>query len=350
MFKNIKINNLRGITGLEIDNFGRINLFVGQNSCGKTTILEAIFMLTGATNPEVTFKINSIRGLGVFSREMWESFFHNYDDNHLITIKGNFHEDDKTLIIRCKKTNQVSKPLLPEEIREINKNGTSQPNLVTIGLDLEYISSSEPSKKIKTTIFESDKGIIPEGIKPSYAEGFFLGPYSQASELKSRFDVIQNNKQLLDEVILLLKQIDPNISDLRLNRAGMLIANIGIDSLVPVHLLGGGMMKFIDVAFAMLNYRNGIILIDEIENGLHHSAQEKLWDAIFNWSEKLNVQVFATTHSNECIRAFCKSIDMSLFSSEAKLFRIERKDEKFRAVEYTQELLSESLESKWEIR
>ena len=96
--------------------------------------------------------------------------------------------------------------------------------------------------------------------------------------------------------------------------------------------------------------QNGIVLIDEIETGLHHSVQEKLWKAIFKWAQDLNVQVFATTHSNECIRVFSDSVDMTLFGSEAKLFRIERKDEKFRAVEYTQELLSESLESKWEVR
>lgn len=350
MFKNIKINNLRGITELEIDNFGQINLFVGQNCCGKTTVLEAIFMLTGATNPELPLKTNSMRGLNLFAREMWESFFRNGDNRHPITIKGNFHNDDKILTIGCKKTTQVSKPLSSEEVSKSIRNGTSQPDLVTIGLDLEYTSSSEPSKKVKTTIFESDKGIIPGGTEPSYAEGFFLGPYSQASELKSRFDAIQNNKQLLDEVILLLKQMDPKISDLRLNRAGTLIADIDIGSLIPVNLLGGGMMKFIDVAFAMLNYRNGIIFIDEIENGLYYSAQEKLWNAIFKWSEKLNVQVFATTHSRECIEAFTRFSENSLFPGKAKLYRIERGDEKFRAVEYTQELLSESLESKWEVR
>jgi AAA15 family ATPase/GTPase len=350
MFKNIKINNLRGITELEIDNFGQINLFVGQNCCGKTTVLEAIFMLTGATNPALPLTTNSLRGLNFFAREMWKSFFCNCDIRYPITIKGNFHNDDKTLTIRCKKTTQVSKPLSSEEVSKSIRNGTSQPDLVTIGLDLEYTSSNKPSKKVKTTIFESDKGIIPEGIEPSYAEGFFLGPYSQASELKTRFDAIQNNKQLLDEVILLLKCIDPKISDLRLNRAGILIADIGISGYIPVNFLGGGMMKFLDVAFAMLNYQNGIIFIDEIENGLHHSAQEKLWNAIFKWSEKLNVQVFATTHSYECIKAFTRFAENSLFPGKAKLYRIEIEKGSHKSVEFGTNELKRFLENIWEIR
>jgi len=100
----------------------------------------------------------------------------------------------------------------------------------------------------------------------------------------------------------------------------------------------------------MLDTRDGIVLIDEIENGLHYSVQEKLWQAVFSWAQDLNVQVFATTHSNECIKAFSRSLDATLFKSQARLFRIERKDEKFRAVEYTKEQLAESLESKWEVR
>lgn len=100
----------------------------------------------------------------------------------------------------------------------------------------------------------------------------------------------------------------------------------------------------------MLDSEDGIVLIDEIENGLHHSIQQKIWKAVFKWAQNLNVQVFATTHSNECIRAFSNSVDTTLFGSEAKLFRIERKDEKFRAVEYSKELLKESVESNWEVR
>ncbi|MHC4216241.1 MAG: AAA family ATPase, partial [Planctomycetota bacterium] len=59
---------------------------------------------------------------------------------------------------------------------------------------------------------------------------------------------------------------------------------------------------------------------------------------------------FATTHSNECIRAFNRSVEINLFGSEVKLFRIEREDENFRVVEYSKDVLAESLDSKWEVR
>ena len=147
-----------------------------------------------------------------------------------------------------------------------------------------------------------------------------------------------------------MREIHPKISDLRLNQIGMLLANIELAELIPVNLMGGGISKYLSVALAMVNYKNGMVFIDEFENGLHHSAQETLWKAVFTWAQKLNVQVFAATHSLECIRAFSNSISSSLFEAEAKLYRIERKEEKFRAVELTKEVLAESLASKWEIR
>jgi len=138
--------------------------------------------------------------------------------------------------------------------------------------------------------------------------------------------------------------------DIRLNDVGILEVDMDLSSLIPVNLLGGGMANFLSVALAMLDSSNGVVLIDEIENGLHYSVLHKLWQAVFRWSQELNVQVFATTHSTECIRAFHTSLGATLFESEARLFRLERRDENCRAVEYSRADLAESLESNWEVR
>jgi AAA15 family ATPase/GTPase len=147
-----------------------------------------------------------------------------------------------------------------------------------------------------------------------------------------------------------LKEIEPDISSLDYLEPGLLFADIGLPEMIPANLMGGGIAKCLSVAIAMLYSRDSIVLIDEIEDGLHYMAQQNMWKAILEWARKLNVQVFVTTHSNESIKTFNNSIDTTLFESETKLFRIERKDEKFRSVEYTKELLTESLESKWEVR
>jgi len=86
MFKSIKIKNLRAITELEIENLGQVNLIVGQNNCGKTTLLEALFFIIGRTNPQLPISANAFRGLQFLSNEYWDTFFNKMDTDSNIEI------------------------------------------------------------------------------------------------------------------------------------------------------------------------------------------------------------------------------------------------------------------------
>ena len=65
-----------------------------------------------------------------------------------------------------------------------------------------------------------------------------------------------------------------------------------------------GMIRALGISLALVNAKDGILLIDEFENGLYYSVQPDLWRLIFQVARRLNVQVFATTHSWDCIKAF----------------------------------------------
>lgn len=351
MFKSIKINNLRGITELEIDNLGQVNLFVGENNCGKTTILEAIFFLVGATNPQLPLTSNNLRGLSFLSNELWSTFFHNMEAGKPIEIKGELQDSMETqnlLISPIKKEKLTTRPLTSNIVSLEAPIGEPKTPFEINGLELKYLSSQQ-GRASTSTIFQKGNEIVVEGTKEPTTRGFFLSG-SLNYNWKDSFGAVQRKKQI-DKVISFLKQIEPQIQNLSLNEIGLVEADIGLPSLVPVNLMGGGIAKTLSVVLAMFDVqKNGVLLVDEIENALHYSAQQNIWKAVFSLAQKINVQVFATTHSRECIAAFSKSIDPTLFKSEAKLFRIERKDEKFRAVEYTKELLAESIESNWEVR
>jgi AAA15 family ATPase/GTPase len=68
--------------------------------------------------------------------------------------------------------------------------------------------------------------------------------------------------------------------------------------------MGDGMNRILTIILALVNSDNGCLLIDEFENGLHYTVQENLWRIIFHLSKELNIQVFATTHSEDCIKGF----------------------------------------------
>jgi len=352
MFKSIKIKNLRAITELDIDNLGQVNLLVCQNNCGKTTILESIFFLVGATNPQLPVTTNNLRGLPFLSKDVLATFWHNRNTSEPIEIEAVTHDgiEQQSLSIYPIRDKKQEAEFVSSDFVSIEGAVTDyEPQPVPEGLRLEYVSSQAPDdRKISTLILRGNK-IATEGPKKMSSRGYLISPSTLLTDVKDKFGAAQRNKQI-PRLLSFLQQIDHNISDVRLNEIGLVEADIGLSGLLPVNLMGGGIGKFLSVALGMLYYSDGIVLIDEIENGLQHSAQKTLWKAVFSWAQDLNIQVFATTHSLECVNAFCSSIETSLFESEAKLFRIERKDEKFRAVEYTKDILAESLDSNWEVR
>ena len=99
---------------------------------------------------------------------------------------------------------------------------------------------------------------------------------------------------------------------------------IGIDEPLPLRSLGDGMQRIFGIALALVNARNGILLVDEIENGLHYLAQPDVWRLIFRLASRLNIQVFATTHSWDCIEAFQKAAQEDR-QNEGVLIRLESK-------------------------
>ena len=76
----------------------------------------------------------------------------------------------------------------------------------------------------------------------------------------------------------------------------------------PVSLssLGDGMLRILQLSLKLVSAKGGFLLIDEFENGLHYSIQEKIWTLLFEMAQRLDIQVFATTHSWDCIESFAK--------------------------------------------
>ena len=326
-------------------------MFVGNNGCGKTTFLEGLFCLCGATNPILSVNTNLFRGLDVVSNTVWRTFFRNCDTSNTISIEGNYQTDIVRLNILPHQAQKQS--VKTSEVNKLISNGadyTKTKNEISgkpiNGLTFQY--SSQKSKSHQSDIFvEDDKLSFRE--KAQVPINAIFVSAQKTSDAKNQFGEIQRQKKKAD-IIKLLQELDSRIVDLSLNEISLIEADIGLDYLIPVTLMGGGISKCLNIALSMYCYKDGIVIIDEIENGLHYLAQNKIWEAIFAWANKLNVQVFASTHSFECINAFYEASQSSLFENDSKLFRIERDFDTFKCVEYKQEDLKTSIENMWEVR
>lgn len=310
MYESFRVQNFRGFEDLRLDDLARVNLIAGKNNTGKTSLLEALFIFMNPYNPELFFRVNIRRGLRRVKIGR---------DNAFAPFTSIFRDFDSSQKIRLRGLHSTSGKY------DFEIEGMFDTN--TYG-DIEYYESSNfqaamsaaPSKMITFMITDIQKDEteaatiqIEEkkiGFKPqneSRHQTHFFGSTTRESfenlaEWYSNFVADEGNDLLLNT----LKTIDSRLESIQLlYQAGepIIFGNIGGDKLIPIVLMGDGMVKMLQYILAMTNSRNGILLIDEIENGLHHSVQEDVWTAIAEAAENFNVQVFATTHSREMAMA-----------------------------------------------
>jgi AAA15 family ATPase/GTPase len=123
----------------------------------------------------------------------------------------------------------------------------------------------------------------------------------------------------------------------------------GYDEPVPSPLLGDGVRRSLSVILAVGAAENGVVLVDEIENGIHHSAMKPLWSVIAEASKTFNCQVFATTHSEECIYAAHDAFKEN-GPYDLMLYRLDRRNGSISAVAYDEERLDAAFSIPLEVR
>ena len=128
-------------------------------------------------------------------------------------------------------------------------------------------------------------------------------------------------------IIETLKIIEPNCTKVNLvknenNSEGFVIHTVAEDKPIPLNSMGDGMLRIFQLALNAISANGGFLLIDEFENGLHYSIQEKVWSWLFDLAAFLDIQIFATTHSWDSVESFSKVASKK--NGEGVLFRVGR--------------------------
>ena len=331
MLQNLEIRNFRLFEHLKLEKLGRINLLAGKNNSGKTSVLEALFLLGGTGNPMLIQSINQLRGLQGFTatvevvRDMaFKPLFCQFDSNKFITIAGDYDSIgpvELTITFERKTTTKLS-------LKEYPHDSSFPERLDRLPLKTENLSPSSDTLHLS---HKSSKGthttqlhFSNDGLKLSnppdnnpFAVAKFINerggnPSSDASLLGN----LRRRKQgglLVDA----LKIMEPRLQDLEENSVAgypMIWGDIGLPELVPLPMMGEGMTRIARILLGISNpdVARGVILIDEVENGIHYSTMEGMWSVIADAAERAQVQVFATTHSFECMEAAHRALGEKL--------------------------------------
>ncbi len=372
MLDSFEINNFRLFQHLKVEKLGRVNLIVGKNNSGKSTFLEAVELY--ASNADSTVFVSLIES----RQETWVSEAQPHSQNFLgnplrhlffgrklprIGESGiSFGEVSSHIKLHITTAAYQNKNDDEGRIRQIRISDVQLDEDLS---DIEVLLVAEDGERTRR-LFSLDVGVreIRRNPKILYGreEPDLKYKWQMVStenmpnrKLAALWDLTNLNLQLRSEVISALNLIDDRISGVgfvedinQIHDRIPLVTITGIDEPLPLKSMGDGMTRLFHIIVALVNARNGLLLIDEFENGLHWTVQPKVWDIVFQLSEKLNVQVFATTHSRDCIKGFDHA--WNNYPQLGAFFRLDAKGEFIKATEYTSETLSDSIDMDVEVR
>jgi len=365
MFKKIKIDHFRGIAHLELSDLKKINLIVGENNCGKTSVLEALFLLINPGNSQLLGNVNILRGFPLISSEVLKISFLKSNIDKSVELEAELRDPSEKRTLRL--TPSYGQNFIQNIQQEAPASGTGVTpflgnklktadavgEFTGIYFDAEIKQRQKKTRKTHSSIVLTQPNLpnspLESRIDKDYKEirkGSFVS--SSDGSLVHRFQKIRVAKQTGD-IVEVLKKIEPSLTGIETGANGLIYCDVGFENLLPINAMGGGFAKILSILTTIYDIKGGMVFIDEIENGLHHTAQESLWSAIIEAVKKFNVQIFATTHSSETVDSFGKAIKNHK-EDEFRLFRIEKKEDEFDVVKYNSEDIKAIPDSDWEVR
>ncbi len=350
MLKTVRIKNFRGFTDLTLDNLERVNLLAGANGVGKTALLEALFLHVGAHNPEIGMRVNAFRGLTAFKADLDDLFaplFHRYALDSSVEIASTDEQGVERTLSICLTESSLA-TLGPS-------NGNDRPDSLSTAISPRGVRFEYTDNEGKSVI--SNGWLTTEGLrfqvgKPWGGQAIFLSTrYHNPAEDAQRFSelAVQLQHQPLVET---LKLVEPRLSNLSVQAMGnipLVYGDVGLGRLIPVDLMGQGTSRLLSIMLAIVSQQSSTVLIDEVENGLHYSIMTQVWMAIARAARAADVQVFATTHSWECLRAAHEAFSQDV-QYDFRLHRLERVDDAIRVMTLDQEALDTALKAGLEVR
>lgn len=320
MITTLKIENFRLFQHLEITDLRRVNLFAGKNNCGKTALLEALRIMGAGEDLSVIHYILQQRG--EILHNTWE------------TYNSMFFRPE--LEAKSKNQGDVARIRINKFTFERKYSGIRNVQF-SVGLNPSSLNSvTNHLSNLPNPLFPRDLYVF---VPFNGADHFPLGYYWDQIALTSKEDDVN---KIMRETIL------PNLVRLDVQQNNRIMVRLKEEERpIPLKNLGDGAQRMLSLAIALVMAKDNVLLIDEIETGLHYSVLEKIWEILFTYSKELNVQVFATTHSQDALRAFTYVLEKPENNDKGVFFRLQqnRKDGQIEAIRYEPESLELSLES-----
>jgi hypothetical protein len=366
-----KIKNFKCFAALEMSEMKRVTVIGGKNNVGKTAFLEALFMFFGKRDLATPMSLLLLRGMqGKAQRieDLFGSLFYNHATNKRVELalsyKGNGEDElwltldkkpkEKTVKVNPKQGfSKTANPLSDEHSFREYPYGTLTP---PVGLQFNCLEFGKKPRKKWETVFDGEQLKFQKGAEPKPDAkkriAHFLSSKTSPDdkyEISLYGDLIVSNRE--KEVLSVVSLVDDEIQSLTLAgpEGGSVFGDVGLDRKIPISQMGDGVIRMFRIAVRALTARNGYLLIDEGDAGLHQTVQLKFWEALLKIAKENNIQIFVTTHSHEFIEAVHEAASGGN-EDEFSYVRLERNEGNHSAVTINHQKLKSIIEQGWEYR
>ena len=318
---HLEVNNFRCFDHVELDGLTNVNLFVGKNSAGKSTLLEGIlnayYQIVVFGNSRVEYQDKCM--------DDFRLFFHNLDIKNNVRFEASFYDGEKrTLEITANSYDMLE--MLGDKKNGGIKNLKCDCKIVRKSGELPFsyfIKWNSDGFAIK------DSHSMPDEI--SHRHPYYLSP-----------NIIDRHESFINEYRAIVKRKEKDILLKELQSFDSRVKNVdeiedicfdveGVNEYLPLNFMGGGFRRYFSILVPMLSHNSECVFIDEIENGLHYSNLSKLWNALIQFSVRNKIQLFLTTHSLETMESLKNVLEdeeMAEYRDKVKVFKVAKTEKK----------------------
>lgn len=323
MLDSLALGGYRRFQSYELEGLKGVNLLVGKNGCGKTSILEAVELLASGGSSYTFERVARWRG----------------------EIVRHFEEEVQDPLVRFRGPNSTSRIQLAHFFYgnkceagasfRLSSQGSERKQLSAEVHPITYFERPEWATSFQYRLREGGPGVVfglkidsgnengktvlPVGEDSTLLDDLYRRTPSSVSDVPLRFltadgcdpaamssvwDTLQAEGREA-EVVESVKPLMPDIGSIhfRASHQGILIGPVKGGPRVPIGTYGDGMRRLLAIVLAFVDSKGGVLLIDEIDTGFHWTVMEDMWRLVVEAAQKSDVQVFATTHSYDCVRA-----------------------------------------------
>jgi predicted ATPase len=369
MFKSLKIENFRGFESFELKQLGRINLLVGENNSGKTSILEALLLLFSRVDLEPMSQVMLARGESVVKAiGNRETELPGLDIKHLfygrdlrrgsrLAISGQ-HDNGAIETVKLAIQDLMFDPPVAkfdDQVGFLDDGGLelrsqwlvempSQVDPIEIQNRSFQLSPDQDLQLALVKRLRKETHLLP--IKTQFISAVSVS----IPELFRLFENIQLTPQ--EELVYqALRIIEPRCERIagKATHSRFEVKLSDQNQPIPLGSMGDGMSRILRLALGLANAQGGVLIVDEIDTGLHFTAMTGMWKMLWEASEKLDVQVFATTHSRDCWESLTAVAESEgVQDNEIMIHRLEKGKES--SVMFDSRQMSIAVEERLEVR